>query len=311
MGAAHQLATGLIRYPAGMASQGYTEWVKAGRPYTLIVPARLLQDVLQGHGLTVYDYPDDSHLRAATPEDHTPFSVTGWPGPNARWRARALDIMPRSDSEKHRKENADIARQLIRDRNAGVSGVMWIKYLNWTDEEGITRQERWTPNHTTRSSGDDGHVHVSGRSDVDTDTRARGYDPISRMSGLAPGGGDDMGTTWTEPLTQGVEGYAGQQRDTALAFAWKAANESNAGVQKLLAAAAADETRDAAMLAAIKALTTGEGTPDTAPIIAAIHDVARQTNAYVLQLQSDLAAARADAAAQRERLATAFGPGSE
>ncbi len=172
-----------------MASQAYYEWLKAGRPYTLIVPAKATQTTLKAYGLTVYDYPDDSHLKADTPEDHTPFSVTGWPGTNGRWRARALDIMPRSGSAAHRKENADIARQFIKDRSAGVPGAMWIKYLNWTDEQGVCRQERWTDasqplKRTTRSSSDKGHVHISGRSDADFDRRADTYDPIRRMAGI-------------------------------------------------------------------------------------------------------------------------------
>lgn len=180
-----------------MASQGYYDWIKAGRPYTLIRPAKATQSTLQAYGLTVYDYPNDAHLKAATPEDHTPFSVTGWPVPpggtaataNKRWKARALDVMPRSDSAAHRRENADIARQFIKDRDAGVDGVMWIKYLNWTDENGVCRQERWTdpanPNRrTTRSSTDKGHIHISGRSDCDLDGRADTYDPIRRMAGV-------------------------------------------------------------------------------------------------------------------------------
>lgn len=185
-----------------MASQGYKDWLAAGRPYTLIRPARALQATLRGYGLTVYDYPNADHLQANTPQDHTPFSVTGWPGTNKRWNARALDVMPRDDSAAARAENAAIARQLIRDRNAGVPGAMWIKYLNWTDEQGICRQERWTPGHTTVSSTDKSHVHISGRSDADTDDDANGYDPIARMRGLASGG-DDM--SLSEPVGWGKQ----------------------------------------------------------------------------------------------------------
>jgi hypothetical protein len=189
-----------------MASQGYRDWIKAGRPYTLIRPAKSTQTTLRRYGLTVYDYPNDAHLQANTPEDHTPFSVTGWPVPkdgsaataNKRWKARALDIMPRSASLTHRKENADIARQFIKDRDAGHPGVAWIKYLNWTDENGVCKQERWTdashPNQrTTRSSSDKGHIHLSGRSDADTDTRADDYDPIRRMLGITTPIGAPMG----------------------------------------------------------------------------------------------------------------------
>ena len=78
----------------------------------------------------------------------------------------------------------------------------------------------------------------------------------------------------------------------------------------LQAAAAADATRDAAMAAAIQAITSNGG-PESAPIIAAIQAAAAETRGYVEQLQADLADARAEAAELRERLATAFGPGSE
>lgn len=174
-----------------MASQGYRDWLAAGRPYTLIRPAAAVQRTLRGYGLTVYDKPNQAHLEAITPEDHTSFSATGWPGKNARWKARALDVMPRNNSAAAAQENADIARQLIRDRDAGVPGVMWIKYLNWTSEDGTCRQERWMTagrplQRETRSSSDRGHIHISGRSDVDDDDRADGYDPIKRLAGLEP-----------------------------------------------------------------------------------------------------------------------------
>ena len=163
-------------------SREFYVWVGAGRPYALMRPAAALQRVLRGHGLTVYDYPDEGHLRASTPEDHTPFSATGWPVKSAYGIGHALDVMPRADTAAGRAENAAIARRLIADRNAGVPGVAWIKYINWTDERGVCRQERWMPNHTTRSSTDKGHIHISGRSDCDNDPRADGYDPL----------GDDM-----------------------------------------------------------------------------------------------------------------------
>lgn len=314
-----------------MASQGYRDWLNAGRPYTLILPAADLQRTLRGYGLTVYDFPNDAHLQASTPEDHTPFSVTGWPGPNARWKARALDIMPREGvpDAQARAENAAIARQLIRDRSAGLPGVAWIKYLNWTDEQGYCQQVRWTtdgqPNKaTTRRSTDKGHVHISGRSDADSDTRARGYDPIARMRGSALEG-DEMANSWTfvdQPpadewrLSQGSEGYAGQARDTALAFAWQAANETRENTERLIAAAAADETRDLANTAAIKALgaalQAGAGVSfDTAQVLQAIKDAADTARTYVEQLQADLRAAADREAKLRERLAEALRPGSE
>lgn len=165
-----------------MVSQGYRDWLAAGKPYTLIRPAKAVQTTLQGYGLTVYDYPNDAHLQANTPEDHTPFSVTGWPGANKRWFARGVDVMPRSNSYAHRKENADIARQLIWDKDTGHPGVAWIKYINWTDEAGNCVNVSWKPNKVVKKSTDKGHIHISGRSDVDDDERADDYDPIARMA---------------------------------------------------------------------------------------------------------------------------------
>lgn len=57
-----------------------------------------------------------------------------------------------------------------------------------------------------------------------------------------------MGSEWHDGdvtdsrLSQGTEGYAGQQRDTALAFAWQAAQEANNGVRELLARPAIELT---------------------------------------------------------------------
>lgn len=160
-------------------SPAYYVWIAGGKPYRLIRPAAALQRALRGHGLTVYDYPNETHLRASTPEDHTPFSATGWPGSSAYGVGHAIDVMPRADTSAARAENANLARKLIADRNAGVPGTLWIKYLNWTDESGTCRQERWMPNHTSRSSTDKGHIHVSGRSDCDNDARADFYDPLT------------------------------------------------------------------------------------------------------------------------------------
>lgn len=204
-----------------MASQGYRDWIAAGRPYALIRPARALQATLIGHGLTVWDFPDENHQKADKPEDHTPYSVTGWPGVNARWKARGLDIMPRTDTAAGRAENAAIARQLIRDRDAGVPGVMWIKYLNWTDERGVCRQERWMSSanplaRETRSSSDNGHIHVSGRSDADNDARADGYDPIARMTG---GADVNLSDKITIPVYENIEGASTPSEDETITVA--------------------------------------------------------------------------------------------
>lgn len=171
-----------------MATQDYYDWDAKGRPYTLARPLKMVQTTLRGYGLTVYDYPNEEHQKASNPQDHTPYSHTGWPGTSKKYIGHALDVMPRSDSYEHRKENADIARQMIKDRDAQYPGAMWIKYINWTDENGVCRQESWKDKRTSSSSSDKGHIHASGRSDIDNDVRADGYDPVARMRGQ----GEDM-----------------------------------------------------------------------------------------------------------------------
>src|SRR5690349_15778893 len=105
-----------------MATAEYYEWVRRGKPYVLTRPARDIQRNIKQYGITVYDYPNDAHLTASKPEDHTPFSYTKWPNVNRNVDGvgRAIDIMPRDDSYAARRENADIARQIIKDKDAGV-----------------------------------------------------------------------------------------------------------------------------------------------------------------------------------------------
>lgn len=193
-----------------MASQGYYDWEDAGRPYALVRPAAKTQANIRQHGLTVYDYPDDSHLKASKPEDHTPFSATGWPVTSARWRGHALDIMPRADTEEARDENTLIALQMIEDKDNDYPGARWIKYINYTDDDGNTWHVSWQPHKAVSSSNDAGHVHVSGRSDMDNDTQADEYDPVARMNG------DDMELNTPIPDTQTTNATAGRNNGQTL-----------------------------------------------------------------------------------------------
>lgn len=168
-----------------MATSEYYTWLKRGQPYVLTRPARDIQGTIKRYGITVYDYPNETHLRASKPEDHTPFSYTKWPNVNRNIDGvgRAIDIMPRVDTAVARSENANIARQLIKDKDVNTPGTEGIKYLNWTDEEGVCRQENWkSGKRVTVSSSDKGHIHVSFRNDTD-DMSAVGYDPVARMYG--------------------------------------------------------------------------------------------------------------------------------
>ncbi len=199
-------------------------------------PANALKAILKGHGLTVYDYPDDSHLSANTPEDHTPFSVTGWPIASKFGIGHALDVMPRSDAPNGRAENAALARQLIRDRDAGNPGVMWIKYINWTDENGVCQQVRWEDKRTTRASTDKGHIHISGRSDCDNDDRADNYDPFgdNDMAGF-PSTDDALALMWRmHAIVYGRETVAAGPKQGEEVWVVKRVNELSNDVRALV-----------------------------------------------------------------------------
>lgn len=165
-----------------MASQAYYDWVRAGKPYNRSFAVKQLRDVLIGHGYTVYDYPDESHQKANLPEDHTPYSATGWPVQSPRWWAFAIDQMPGKGGM---ADLCRVARQIIKDKDAGVPGTEWIKYINWTDEQGNCWQTSWKPNKVTRKSTDKGHNHISGRSDFTSKVTVK-YDPVARMNGIVP-----------------------------------------------------------------------------------------------------------------------------
>lgn len=161
-----------------MTSAGYRAWLAAGKPFTLAAPIAELARVLRGHGYTVGTIGNNAHLTASTPEDHCPFSATGWPSTSPRWLVMALDIMPGGAVGLDQ-----LGAQLVADRNAGVPGVAWVKYINWTPAGQPCRHETWQPDHAVRASSDVGHIHVSARTDFARTEAATGYDPVARLQG--------------------------------------------------------------------------------------------------------------------------------
>lgn len=179
-----------------MSSQGYRDWVAAGRPFSVAQPILDLSKTLRGYGYTVYTIGDNSHLQASTPEDHTPFSATGWPNTSPRWWIHACDIMPPANSSL--PNLARLGAQLVADKQAGVNGATVIKYLNWTRADGQCVHESWEPGHNVRSSGDTGHIHLSIRSDATRSAVMAGYDPVAR---IRSGGGGAPPAPQVQPGT--------------------------------------------------------------------------------------------------------------
>jgi len=154
-----------------------SSWTKDGKPVKYAQPVADLAQTLRAAGYTVYLLGDDSHLRHVPPEDHTPYSATGWPVANPYPYVHACDIMP-PPAGKGLPSLTELGARLAADRNAGVAGASWIKYMNWTTAANRCVHESWAPNHAVANSTDKGHIHISCRTDFTHSTVAAKYNPL-------------------------------------------------------------------------------------------------------------------------------------
>jgi hypothetical protein len=170
-----------------MAVTTYAGWVADGRPWDPAFPVEDLAACLRGYGYTVYILGNNDHATAQPPEDHMPYSHTPWPGRQPYHYVLACDIMP-PPAGKGLPSLAQLGAQLYKDKQAGVAGALWLKYMNWEPSGGggPCYHDSWEPAHARTSSTDRGHIHISGRTDFVTSHAAAGYDPIARIRG------DDM-----------------------------------------------------------------------------------------------------------------------
>lgn len=170
-----------------MAITTYQGWVNDGRP---IKPAVCIADwisTLREHGYEVGYYPDDRHLKAQPPEDHTPYSHTPWPGVQPYPYVLASDLMP--PTKPGLPSLARIGAQVVADKRAGHPDTQWIKYINWTDSNGTCWHDEWEPGYRRSLSNDRGHLHVSAR--TDWATKHTSYDPVALI----------LGETGDEPMS--------------------------------------------------------------------------------------------------------------
>lgn len=259
-----------------LTSQAYYNWASAGRPVSgLARPMARLRDRLRGYGYTVYDIGNDDHLTADFPEDHTPFSASGWPVPTPPWWLFAIDVMPPGPGL---PSLAQLAAQIRRDKMAGDPAAAWLKYMNWEPGDGTCWHDSWQPGYTRSASSDRGHIHISGRSDMANYTGGDAYDPVARIRG------------------EGADMYEQYDRDRVNAT-WSTVTQL---AKDVAVANAADATRDAAAAAAIKALgdalAAGGGSVDSAAVIAAVRAEADATRDLVEQVH------QAEAEELRERI---------
>lgn len=196
-----------------MPSQAYRDWLADGQPWKFAVPIKAVGDRLRAHGYTVYYQGNDAHLKKAVPEDHTPFSATGWPGKSPYPYCMAMDIMPPDAGQKSKITGEPLpslqklGAQLVADRKAGVDGAAFVKYINWEPERnngGPCYQDSWRPGYARRSSTDRGHIHVSGRTDHYLSSKSAGYDLVARTLGED----DDMTPAEMTAWAKSAEGKA-------------------------------------------------------------------------------------------------------
>jgi hypothetical protein len=222
------------------ATAAYNAWVSDGRPWKFARPVRALGDRLRAHGYTVYYEGNDAHLTKDVPEDHCPFSATGWPVKSPYPYCMATDIMPPKDGQvsiitgRRLPSLQDLAAQLFADKQAGRAEVAWVKYMNWEPDgnnTGPCYHDKWTPGHERSTSGDRGHIHVSGRSDMHLVGAGDGYDLVARVEdNMTIFGWDashyDAVPTGAKVVSEGIQFMthkAGGDADDAEIGAWWAA----------------------------------------------------------------------------------------
>jgi hypothetical protein len=153
-------------------------WRADGSPFELMQPLAALRDRLRGMGYTVYDVGNNSHLDASPPEDHTPYSATGYPGKAKYGVGYAIDVMPPAKSGLPSLQALGAA--LKRDADAGL--IPWLKYMNWGPVDNAHAvKDSWRAGRPAArtSSSDTGHIHGSGMTGYEDDHRWDDYDPFS------------------------------------------------------------------------------------------------------------------------------------
>lgn len=162
-----------------MATQAYFNWVADGRPWELATPIDEYRRALRTAGFSVESVGtlgNEVHLQANRPEDHTPFSMTGWPNPSPYPYVHAIDVSVPGPAE---TPTPAVAARWIDDALSGRTP--WVKYIVWQGKRYDARNG-WKP---VAASGHFDHVHVSIRTDY-THTSIGAYNPIT-------GGGNAMG----------------------------------------------------------------------------------------------------------------------
>lgn len=161
-------------------SELYDAWVADGKPWRNATPiAELVAKLRQARPAAAAagcfgSIGNLDHLLADPPQDHCPYSQTGWPLPHPYPYVTASDIMHRPDLG---VDCNQIHANLLAAAKAGR--LPWLKYWIWQGKRYDIRNN-WVP---VAASGHYDHIHISARTDHIT-TSLGGWHPLPGMGGI-------------------------------------------------------------------------------------------------------------------------------
>lgn len=235
-----------------MATTAYNRWVADGRPFRLATPVAMYRNAFYAAGWpngSIGTIGDEAHLQAATPQDHTPFSTTGWPVAHPYPYITAIDVLH------------GVSRETMLDSivsywlsQARMGKTPWVKYIIYKGHSWSVR-DGWVQ-HSAEGHYD--HVHVSMRTDY-VSASIGDWNPLGTN-----GGGNAM---WEQvlplPSAEFPELLGQTQEQAGLILAWTGARARRQEVEM-----AAMREDMATVLSRLDALTI----PDAEALASALAD---------------------------------------
>lgn len=235
-----------------MATAAYHNWVSDGRPHRLAMPVAIYRSAFYAAGWpndSIGTLGDEPHLQASTPQDHTPFSVTGWPNAHPYPYVTAIDVSHGVSRET--MLDAIVAYWLSQ---AKAGKTPWVKYIIYKGR-GWSVRDGWAQR---PASGHFDHVHVSMRTDY-VSTSVGDWQPLGTNNG-----GHIM---WEEilplPSAEFPELLGQTQEKAGLILAWTGARVRRQEVEMT-------QMRDS--VATILSRLEGISAPDTQALAQALAD---------------------------------------
>lgn len=183
-----------------MTTQDYVNWVADGRPWKLATPIAEYFAAFKAAGWpagSLGTIGDTAHLQASHPQDHCPFSATGWPNPNEYPYVCAFDAG--HDPANGRDMGQVVSRWLSQAR---AGSTPWVKYIVWQGHIYDVRNG-WSPQPADNHFD---HAHVSIRTDW-THRSIGTFDPVGKV---APVSTSTVGQqVWAEQISSPSLDFSG------------------------------------------------------------------------------------------------------